>query len=247
PRPWPRPPVGAPTARGKPEAAPPGDRAHFSRFGGALAPAPRRYRTPAREIATLNDIEPGERIVPGSRLLVPNVEPRLEAPPEEPTVVAVPDDTLRIAGKRRVFYRVVSGDDLSLVAEFFRVRPDELLAWNRVEPTAALPEGLILQIFVDESRKLDDAVVLTDDEVRVFRVGSDEFFAYHEAQRGRVRFVHTVETGETLADVARRFGIGTGDLARINAFSRHRRLEAGERIIVYADASVAPPEDDAQE
>lgn len=234
------------SGKGKREAATTDVREHIFRFGETLDAVARRYRTTAREIAKLNDIEPGERIVPGSRLLVPNVEPRLEAPPEEPTVVAVPDDTLRIAGKRRVFYRVVSGDDLSLVAEFFRVRPDELLAWNRVEPTAALPEGLILQIFVDESRKLDDAVVLTDDEVRVFRVGSDEFFAYHEAQRGRVRFVHTVEPGETLADVARRFGIGTGDLARINAFSRHRRLEAGERIIVYADASVAPPEAVAQ-
>src|SRR5690606_7438732 len=87
----------------------------------------------------------------------------------------------------------------------------------------------------------EDAIVLDESQVRVFRVGSDEFFAYHEAQRGRVRFVHTVEQGETLAAIAKRFGLTTGDLARINAFGRNQRLAPGERVVVYADPSAAPP------
>jgi membrane-bound lytic murein transglycosylase D len=215
-------------------------REHIFRFGETLDVVAGRYRTTARELMKLNDIEPGERIVPGSPILVPDTEPRGDDVAEEPLVVAVPDDTLRIAGKRRVFYRVISGDDIGAIAEFFRVRPDELLSWNRVEPTANLPEGLVLQLFVETSRPLDDAVVLSDDEVRVFRVGSDEFFAYHEAQRGRVRFVHTVQAGETLTDIAKRFGLTTGDLARINAFGRRHRLDEGDRVIVYADASSAP-------
>jgi membrane-bound lytic murein transglycosylase D len=215
-------------------------REHLFRFGETIEVVARRYKTTARELMKLNDIEPGERIVPGSPLVVPDVEPRGDEPTDEPAVVAVPDDTLRIAGKRRVFYRVIPGDDVALIAEFFRVRADELLAWNRIEPTAALPEGLFVQLFVDLERPLDDAVVLDEKEVRVFRVGSEEFFAYHEAQRGRVRFVHTVESGESLSDIAKRYGVSAGDLGRINAFSRSHRLAAGDRVVVYAEPSAAP-------
>jgi membrane-bound lytic murein transglycosylase D len=215
-------------------------REHRFRFGETLDLVARRYRTTTRELMKLNDIEPGERVLPGSPIIVPDVEPRNDEPADQPAVVAVPDDTLRIAGKRRVFYRVIAGDDVALIADFFRVPPDEILAWNRIEPTAALPEGLFVQLFVDAARPLDDAVILDERDVRILRVGSDEFFAYHEAQRGRVRFVHTVEPGESLSDIAKRFGVTTGDLGRINAFGRQHRVSGGDRVVVYAEPSAAP-------
>src|SRR5262249_14436692 len=48
----------------------------------------------------------------------------------EQLIVPVPDKDLQITGKRRVFYRVVSGDTLDSVAGAFGIKPEQLAQWN---------------------------------------------------------------------------------------------------------------------
>jgi hypothetical protein len=69
--------------------------------------------------------------------------------------------------------------------------------------------------------------------VRILTVGSDAFFDYHEAQRGRVRVRYRVQPEDNLSELAARFDLTVGSIARINQFPSQRELQAGEWVTVY--------------
>lgn len=217
------------------------ERVHELRYGESLAAVAAKYGVSLAELQRMNDIARRETLLAGERIFVPNREPaRLKR--DESIVVAVPDGTLRFADKRRVFYRTLGGERIEEIARFFELPTDALLAWNRLDPGVPLPSGLYVQLFLPRDRTLDDAILLTEDEVTILEIGSEEFFAYHEAQRGRIRFVHKAQEGETLASIGERFGLSVGSLARINQFSRNHRLRPGDSVIVYAELDRAPQE-----
>ncbi len=209
------------------------------RFGESLDEIARRYRTTAEELRSMNEVGDSEEVGPGLALLVPAVTPRRRVDDDRP-VAAVPDADLRYPDRRRVFYRSSAGDTLDAIASFFRVSLDELRTWNHIDATATLPSGLLIQLFVPSSVDLDRAVVLTPDEVTILVVGSEEFFEYHERQRGRVRVRYRVEEGDTLASIADRFGLEVADLSRINHISRRADLVVGQDMIVYCASERAP-------
>ncbi len=218
----------------------PAHRPYVVRFGESLSDVARRFRTSSSALRTLNELEGGEEVAVGLELLVPAVEPAEPEPPAEPPVVAVPAERFAYADRRRTFYRVTSADRIEEIARFFSVTVDEIRRWNHVEPTAALQHGMVLQLFVPREVDLGRAVVLSEGEVRVLVVGTDEFFDYHEAQQGRVRFRYTVQAGDTLTSIGRRFELSVGSIARINRFSRDTTLRAGQEIIVYAPRERVP-------
>ncbi len=218
-----------------------GKRPYVLRFGESLDEVAKRYRTTVDELRATNEIGETEPIGAGTALLVPAVAPREErSSTGERPVVAVPDAQFRYEGRRRAFYRTSAGDTLEEIAAFFRVTVDELRTWNHLDAAAAVPPGLLVQLFVPTSVDLSRAVVLTPDEVRVLTVGSEEFFDYHERQRGRVRVRYCVREGDTLDSIASRFGLETADLSRINRVGRSESLSPGRELIVYCAPERAP-------
>ncbi|MCB9619560.1 MAG: transglycosylase SLT domain-containing protein [Sandaracinus sp.] len=213
--------------------------AYAMRFGETLEDVAYRYRTSERELVSLNAIEDGERLGLGTVLLVPAVTPR-ERPVEERPVVVVPEAPAPRADRTRVFYRVTSRDELSEIARFFRVTVDEIRRWNRVDPTAALHAGLVLQIHTPRAVDLSRAVVWRENDVDVLTLGSERFFDAHERSVGRVRFRYRVVEGDTVASIARRFGLSDGSLARINRFGRRTDLQVGQEVVVYAETDRVP-------
>ena len=155
--------------------------------------------------------------------------------PGEPLIVPVLDKDATIAGKRRVFYRVVSGDSLKSVAEAFDVPRAELAKWNGLEPAANLHPRMVLAVWVDDDFDADRRRVTLLDESQLVVVtrGSPEHLDLAEARLGRVRTEYVATRREKLADVAKKFGMGSHDLARINRFSYDKVLEKGDKIIVY--------------
>ena len=226
-------------ARIRPTA--PVHRPRMIRFGETLGDLARAHGTSESSLRELNGLEDEERVGAGTVLLVPIGRARPSAPSERP-VVAVPDGPREIPGRRRVFYRVVSGDRVEEIARFFRVRPDELRQWNQVDADARLQSGMFLQLFVRADVDLTRALVLTPDEATVLVIGSDEFFAYHESQNGRLRFRYRVESGDTLTRIGRRFGINVSSLARINQIAQSTTLHPGDELVIYAEPSQVPPE-----
>jgi membrane-bound lytic murein transglycosylase D len=153
----------------------------------------------------------------------------------EPLIVAVPDKDAQVAGKKRVFYRVVSGDTLRSVANALDVKPAQLVAWNALDPDAKLHPRMVLQAFVAPDFDPDKrhVALLDDSQLVVVTRGSDEHLDLAEARTGRVRTEYISKGDEKLAEVAKRYGMGSHDLARINRISYNTVLAKGQKIIVY--------------
>ncbi|HEX2686842.1 MAG TPA: LysM peptidoglycan-binding domain-containing protein [Kofleriaceae bacterium] len=153
----------------------------------------------------------------------------------EPLLVPVPDKTAVVAGKLRVFYRVVAGDTLGGIARALGVRPSELAQWNALDPDSNLQARMVLLAWVPpEFDAAKRAVNLLDEsQLLVVTRGSPEHLDLAEARTGRVRTEYVAQGKEKLADVARKFGMGSHDLARINRISYDTVLAKGQTIIVY--------------
>ena len=153
----------------------------------------------------------------------------------EPLLVPVLDKDATIAGKKRVFYRVVSGDSLKSVAGAFGLKEADIAKWNGLEPDANLHPKMVLVTWVGEDFDADKRriVLLDESQLLIVTRGSPEHMDAAEARLGRVRTEYVATSKEKLADVAKKFGMGSHDLARINRISYDTVLEKGQKIIVY--------------
>ncbi len=161
---------------------------------------------------------------------------------DEEILVAVPDRVFNYEGRDRVFYRTRDGDTLDDIAEAVAVRPDDLVDWNNLDPGAKLHPKMVLQIFVRKDFDPTQIVLLDPARVRVVTLGSQEFLELEAARRGKKRLVIEARAGETLARIGRRYGLTTGDLARINRFSYNTELQPGQKIVVYSPVGPSPHE-----
>jgi membrane-bound lytic murein transglycosylase D len=163
----------------------------------------------------------------------------------EPLIVAVPDKDATVDGKKRVFYRVVAGDSVKTIAKALGVKPEELVQWNALDDEAKLHPKLVLQAWVAPSFDADKRGVslLDEGELVVVTRGSPEHMDLAEARTGRVRTEYVAKGKEKLADIAKKFGMGSHDLARINRISYDKVLDKGDKIIVY---EVADPKRSAR-
>jgi LysM repeat protein len=210
---------------------------HVVRFGEDLGDVAWAYRTSDATLRELNDLGETSAVSAGLVLIVPAGTPRQRSSSTRRDVVSVPSTVVEVPGRRRVFYPVRGGESLEDIARFFDVSIDDVRRWNALDPQARLISNMVVQLFVDPSRDLAEAVVLTPDadEVQVLVVGTDAFFEYHETQRERFRLRYVVQPGDTLRSIADRFGSRIGDMARINRFSRRTNVVPGQEVVVYAD------------
>jgi membrane-bound lytic murein transglycosylase D len=153
----------------------------------------------------------------------------------EPLIVAVPDKDAVVAGKKRVFYRVVIGDSLHGIAKAFGASEAELAAWNGLDGDAKIHPKMVIAAWVapDFDAEAHRVALLDNDGVVVVTRGSDEHLDLAEQRTGRVREEYTATGKEKLEDVAKKFGLKSHDLARINKISYDTVLAKGDTIIVY--------------
>jgi membrane-bound lytic murein transglycosylase D len=153
----------------------------------------------------------------------------------EPLIVPVPDKDAKIAGKKRVFYRVVAGDTGKSVAKAFGVSVADLTTWSGIDEDGKLHPKMVLVVWVPTSFDADKRHVALLDESQLVVVtrGSLEHMDLAEARTGRVRTEYVAQGKEKLADVAKKFGMGPYDLGRINRIPYSTVLEKGQKIIVY--------------
>lgn len=211
---------------------PPAYVAYVVRFGESLEDVARRHRTTPAKLREVNELASETKVKAGFPLLVPaSASPVKES--VEPPVASVPAKEFRYEGRRRVFYRVTAQDTPASIARFFDVSVDELCTWNSLNEQASLQKDMLLQLFVVPELDLGKVVVLAPDQVRVLTVGSDEFYDYHETQRGRVRVRYRVQPNDTLKKIGERFELSAGSIGRINQFGGNRELKVDEWIIVY--------------
>ncbi|HET9626136.1 MAG TPA: LysM peptidoglycan-binding domain-containing protein [Kofleriaceae bacterium] len=204
------------------------------------------------QLRKLNDVARDGEIAGGTVLVVPRISDDQRAKNRakakanlhasgidqregEPLLVPVPDKNLVVEGKRRVFYRVVSGDTLSEIARVLAVKTADLVAWNGLDVDANLHPQMVLVAWVaPDFDPVKRAVNLLDDtQLLVVTRGSPEHLDLAEARTGRVRTEYVAQGKEKLSEVARKFGMGSHDLARINRISYDTVLTKGQTVIVY--------------
>jgi membrane-bound lytic murein transglycosylase D len=200
----------------------------------------------------LNDVASEAEIAGGAVLVVPRVPEELriknrakaraalhesgnDQKPGEPLLVPVLDKDAVIAGKQRVFYRVVAGDTPRGVAKALGVSEADLALWNALDPEAKLQPKLVLVAWVPEGFDAEKrgVVLLDPSKLVVVTRGSPEHLDLAEARLGRVRTEYVAQGKEKLADIAAKFGMRKYDLARINRIDSDTTLAKGDKIIVY--------------
>jgi membrane-bound lytic murein transglycosylase D len=201
----------------------------------------------------IQQIKPGDQKAEEPPVPAPAVSVATPAPPApapapvealpvpDKRVVVVPADPTAIAGRKRVFRRIVAGDSLPEVASAFGVTSDDLRRWNALDPAARLHEGMTIQVFVLEGKDLSKVVHLGESDVRPLVVGSDDFYAYFEGLRGRKRTTIIVQPGDTWEKIAKRYGLTLGQLERINHRGRTEKLAPKETLVVYAPIAKQVP------
>jgi len=211
------------------------------RHGETLEQIAAQKGIPAERIAEFNALGAKESLRGGSVLLLP---PKKEKPASPATVaqkkslselpvVVVADELFVYPDKLRAFYKVMPGDTLSGLAKAAGTTVEEVSRWNALDPLGKLPDGLFLQLFVD-AKSIDEKMqVLREGDVRIVRVGSDEFFNLAEANRGRRRKMVVAKAGDTLEGIGKRFGLSGAAMERINRRARNDALEEGTPVVVY--------------
>jgi membrane-bound lytic murein transglycosylase D len=216
--------------------------ARVVRFGERLEDIARDVGTSASNLKRINGIEDTSDVRTGLTLLVPPPNGRsagagAAAPSDEIIVVAVPDKTLQVAGKKRIFYRVIPGDSIWAIARFFKVKEVDLLRWNALDPEATLATKMVLDVWVEPGFDTSQVALVDPARVRVVTTGSDEFFELVETLRGRKRIFHVVKEGDTWERLAKRYGLTVADLERINRTGRQNDLRVGQKVTVYLPMS----------
>jgi membrane-bound lytic murein transglycosylase D len=204
------------------------------------------------QLRKLNDVTRDAEIEGGTVLVVPRISEDQRAKNRakaraslhasgvdqkegEPLLVPVPDKAAVVAGKRRVFYRVCVGDTLNAVARALAVKPSELIGWNALDGDGNLHPKMVLLAWVapDFDAAKHAVNLLDEDQLLIVTRGSPEHLDLAEARTGRVRTEYVAAGKEKLSEVAKKFGMGSHDLARINRISYDTVLTKGQTIIVY--------------
>jgi len=218
------------------------------RFGESMEDIAQAQKTTKSQLSQLNGLKQGESVRPGTVIFVPAgagagvaaLSAGVSGGGAQKPLVVVPGQSFASPGKRRVFYRVVAGDTLPEIAAVLGTTADDLAKWNILDSTAKLHDGMTLQAYIGEKHVLAGVVALEEKDARILAVGSPEFFAYFEGQKGRDRVFVTVKDGDTWAGLAKKYGLSMGMLERINQRSRTSALAPGERVVVYVPAGHAP-------
>ena len=220
------------------------------RFGETIEDVAKARGSSLRELKRINAVTDTAELRGGMTILVPGraapVLPVATASSgdeaDDTILVAVPERVFSYQGRERVFYRTRDGDTLADIAGAFDVTSDNIVEWNNIDPGAKLQPKLILQLFVREGFDHTNIVLLDSDKVRVVTLGSEEFLELEAARRGKTRLFYSARAGDTLAKIAKRYGLAPGDLARVNRLSATSDLTEGQKVVVYSPTPELPKE-----
>lgn len=221
-------------------------------YGERLEDLAKLFGTTQKRLRELNEVTHAGDVAGGTTILVPRIDRArlvenrkavmddlhasgIDQKPGEPLVAPVPDKDQVIENRRRVFYRVVAGDQLVKLAPVLGLLPDELAAQNGLSVGAALLPRMVLQAYVAPTFSAEAANIRLLDESRVLVVtrGSAEHLDLVEGRIGRKRSEYKPKRAESLEKIGKKFGLGPRDLARINRMPSDSVIGPGQTIIVY--------------
>ncbi len=197
--------------------------------GEVLSDISRRYQIPMRSVVEVNNLRNPNRLRVGQVLLIPG--PALDGMRlTDRSFGSLPND---LGGK--VFYVVRKGDTLSEIADKYDVGLSSLRQWNNLKGSL-IRTGERLTIRLPEEREPIYASASLEKTQQSGHSKTQSSVTIREKEAGdrssgASETIYVVRRGDTLSQIARRYGTTVKDLRRRNAL--HRSLiRPGERLTI---------------
>jgi membrane-bound lytic murein transglycosylase D len=181
-----------------------------------------KYGVSVNSIVAMNRLKSRNSIREGRSLIIPlPARYRIaEHRPRAPWSVKLPD--LSDQGYRKVVHVVEKGDSLWLIGSRYGVSLSSLRRWNCTNGTARIRPGQKIVVWVKdpEAEPLPEMA-----EIQPAGAPAQEIW-------------YTVQPGDSLWEIARRFGVTVSDLSRWNQIDTHRPIRPGLRLRIYQDVQL---------
>jgi membrane-bound lytic murein transglycosylase D len=159
------------------------------------------HHVPVSVIRTANDLD-GDLIRIGQRLRLPRDEQLLVDPRYAAAATELQRLQSGLIASDRITHRVRPGESLSVIAQRYRVSVGELQAWNKIPDPDRLRAGRSLVVFHSPAPATS-------------RAGSAR---------------HTVQSGDSLWSIARKYKVKLNDLMRWNGLNANAIIRPGQSL-----------------
>jgi membrane-bound lytic murein transglycosylase D len=119
-----------------------------------------------------------------------------------------------------VSYKVARGENIAGIAAKHGVKPEELMAWNKLSAKSVIKEGQELTV----RKPAADSGRDTGGDVKVAKAAPD-------AKGSKV--VHTVAPGQSPSGIAKQYGVDISQIYEWNAWPKNRVLQVGDAVVIY--------------
>lgn len=182
--------------------------------GDTLGKIAQQFRTQVSVLQQVNAIE-GSRIIAGESLLIPRAYDStapLIAPnaPDYPALASRTSTNVTLPPEPPARYRVRNGDSLWLIANRYQLTVAQLMQWNQLNANALIKPGQELVLHADTTLAQSSSESLVEEQQR-----------------------YTVRSGDTLARIARRFGITAEELASRNSIQVGDLIHPGQQLLLH--------------
>ena len=209
---------------------------HRIRYGETLSTIARRYGVSMAEIRRRNHLR-GNLIRAGHYLIIPvpqnrkayrnyarqNTYPRRRVARKPVT---------NVPGRVKHVYRVKQGDTLWDVARRYGVSVRQLRLWNGLGYSRIIRPGQVLNIWLEPDQETPALVTAQAPGGPLEDTATSEATTAPELGGDKTRQVHIVRPGDTLWDIAQRYGVSIRQLKLWN-HKRSNTIHPGEKLFIY--------------
>ncbi|MDX1803170.1 MAG: LysM peptidoglycan-binding domain-containing protein [Alcanivorax sp.] len=195
---------------------PKGERMQWNRYqirpGDNLLSIAHQYRTTPEVLRSINHLR-GNTIIAGRTLLIPGPSANGDSYSLSAASRLAQQQSRARHGRKRINYRVHSGDTLWAIARHHHVSVRQLAKWNNMAPADSLHIGQKLAIWTGSGTSSSSAA------------------------RNMVRKLrYSVRNGDSLYAIADRFNVSVNDIRNWNdSVNDKRYLHPGQRLTLYVD------------
>lgn len=199
---------------------------HVVQAGETLYRIALRYGVPMDAIAAANSIANYNAIFAGQSLVIPGLSvPGTSVEATNPLVAAPP-----------IVHTVTYGDTLESIAIKYGTTSENIMKANSLANANTLALGQQLNIWSQVSAQTQEAIV-----------ESVESAPAQPESAPQPQVIHTVQRGEFIAQIARRYNVSAADIISANNIGNPDRIYAGQQLVIpgaSASANVTPPTTD---